>query len=73
MSKTRMEPTEELVRRISADKKEPKWMLDKRLEGLRLDLTPPSIEKVHEVGGTMKREILSVHQRLHQTLLQCPL
>ncbi|MFH1426116.1 MAG: Fe-S cluster assembly protein SufB [Candidatus Kerfeldbacteria bacterium] len=28
--------TEELVRTISAEKKEPKWMLDIRLEGLRL-------------------------------------
>src|SRR3989344_3020806 len=36
MSEKRMEPTEELVRRISADKKEPVWMLEKRLEGLRL-------------------------------------
>lgn len=27
-------PTEELVRKISSDKKEPKWMLDKRLEAL---------------------------------------
>lgn len=36
MSNKRLEPTEELVRRISADKKEPEWMLAKRLEGLRL-------------------------------------
>ena len=27
---------EEVVRQISKDKKEPKWMLEKRLEGLRL-------------------------------------
>ena len=36
MSEKRLEPTEELVRRISKDKKEPEWMLEKRLEGLRL-------------------------------------
>jgi Fe-S cluster assembly protein SufB len=33
--------SEELVRKISADKKEPQWMLDIRLEGLRLFMEKP--------------------------------
>lgn len=36
--------SEELVRKISADKKEPQWMLDIRLEGLRLFNEKPTPE-----------------------------
>ncbi len=33
--------SEELIRKISADKKEPEWMLNKRLNGLKLFLAAP--------------------------------